>query len=75
MKTVELVPHVSRPVDDREGHIPFEPFSLAEWVWTIVLVLVCFGIPMGMVIEYHLEQARLDRAAQVELQALQVRHE
>lgn len=75
MKTVELIPHVSRPIDDREGHIPFEPLSRAEWIWTILLVAVAFGIPMGVVVHYQLEQARLDRAAQVELQALEARHE
>lgn len=63
MKTVEMVSHMSRPIDDREGHLPFEPFSPAEWVATILLVLFCFGLPLGMILHYKHEMAQLDKAA------------
>ena len=63
MKTTEMVSPSAHPVDAREGHISFEPFSPAEWAITILLALICFGIPVGAVIHYNREMARLDAAA------------
>jgi hypothetical protein len=59
----EMVEPAARPVDDREGHLNFEPFTLKEWIVTILLALICFGIPIGAVIHYRCEMARLDAVA------------
>jgi hypothetical protein len=73
MKTVEMVQHQVRPVDDREGHLPFEPFSRKEWAVTLLLALLCFGLPVAMVVRYEREMAR--QAALVLRSGGQVAHE
>lgn len=63
MTTVELVQPAARPVDDREGHLPFEPFTRWEWVVTITLALLCFGLPVGLVLRYERDMARQEALA------------
>jgi hypothetical protein len=66
MKTTEMVSPAVRPIHDQEGHIPFEPFTRREWAVTIVLALLCIGIPVGAFIQFHVEQARLNAAVLAE---------
>lgn len=59
----EMTAPTTTPVDDREGHLEFEPFSPTGWAVTILLVVLLFAIPIGSVIHYNREMARLDAAA------------
>jgi hypothetical protein len=56
----EMVQPPDCPVDDREGHLPFDPFTPLEWLLTALLVVVCFGLPIGMIVHYQREMARLN---------------
>ena len=62
MNTVGMLEPAQRPVDDRESHLDFEPFSPLEWVLTALLVLICFGIPLFAIVRYQVEMDRLNAA-------------
>ena len=59
----EMVYPQSHPIDDRAGHLPFEPFTLREWAVTILLALLCFGLPVGLVLHHERNMAQLEALA------------
>lgn len=57
---VELQPHDSRPVDDREGHLAVEPWS--PWQWAVTYL--CIALAVAPLAVAHWMRAKEERETQ-----------
>lgn len=67
----EMCPHTQRPADDREGHLPFEPWT--PWQWFVSFLLL--GLAVAPLVygawRVHDEDRRLrSLVVEAEVQAL-----